>query len=143
MMKIEKPAEMYDAIFHLRVRGAPAIGICAGYCMSVLAQQEINKDRAQFIEVMKAHGEYLKSSRPTAVNLAWAVDRIMKLIEKSDSEVTGIVAAVEAEAIEIHEEDIRMCRAISEFGLELVKDGELVTVDASRGVIYRGSTRVL
>lgn len=132
-LELQKPAEMFDAIFHLRVRGAPAIGICAGYCMSVLAQQEINKDRAQFIEVMKAHGEYLKSSRPTAVNLAWAVDRIMDLIEKSNADVAELVTAIQAEAKEIHEEDIRMCRAISEFGLELVKDGDGILTHCNAG----------
>jgi len=132
-LELQKPAEMFDAIFYLRVRGAPAIGICAGYCMSVLARQEIKKDREAFIAAMKMHGEYLKSSRPTAVNLAWAIDRIIDKISSYHLETSELVQLIEKEAIMIHEEDIAMCRAISEFGLELVKDGDGILTHCNAG----------
>jgi len=144
-IELETPPKMYDAIFHLRVRGAPAIGICAAYCMSVLAIKEaeymsISNDKEAvciFLEKMKENGEYLKSSRPTAVNLAWAVDRIMEAAvefsEHHDGNVLQIAERIRKEAIEIHEEDIRMCRAISEYGLSLVKDGDGILTHCNAG----------
>ncbi len=146
-IELETPSQMYDAIFHLKVRGAPAIGICAAYCMSVLAADEtenLNADSeneaavSAFIERMKEHGEYLKSSRPTAVNLAWAVDRVMAAAKKAVTEdsaalVSDIAGAIRNEAVCIHEEDIQMCRAISEYGLSLVKDGDGILTHCNAG----------
>jgi len=144
-LELETPPQMYDAIFELKVRGAPAIGICAAYCMSVLAQKafddtdETASEKAQveaFIEAMKAYGRYLKSSRPTAVNLAWAVDRVTDVaLKAADNEidVKDIVTLIRKEAVEIHKEDIRMCRAISGYGLSLVKDGDGILTHCNAG----------
>ena len=173
----ETPEEMYDAIFHLKVRGAPAIGIFAAYCMSVLAEREIAASEgkssgrknsghdglfaddasgaAEFMDVMKKHGEYLKSSRPTAVNLAWAVDRVLSAAERrmvpagkaeqveendgnagNDGKLNALWAMAEAvreEALAIHEEDIAMCRSIAEYGLTLVKDGDGILTHCNAG----------
>ena len=79
-IELENREQMYDAIAKLRVRGAPAIGICAAYCMYVLAARE--DSCGDFMKKLREEGEYLKSSRPTAVNLAWAVDR---MIDKAES----------------------------------------------------------
>ena len=152
----ETPEEMYDAIFHLRVRGAPAIGIYAAYCMAVLAQNEVSYKSISgccgtgvadevFLENMKRHGEYLKSSRPTAVNLAWAVDRVLMAARTEVQKVrmagdisanVGYIRLAEViceEAIAIHNEDIEMCRAISEYGLSLVKDGDGILTHCNAG----------
>lgn len=86
---LETPEEMYEAISRLRVRGAPAIGIFAGYAMAALARQMLRPKSISsccgasipsddvFMQTMIEQGDYLKSSRPTAVNLAWAVDRVI------------------------------------------------------------------
>lgn len=152
-IQLESVKEMYDAVFHLKVRGAPAIGICAAYCMAVLAKRVpenmsmgkgMELDAAAFMEIMEKHGEYLKSSRPTAVNLAWAVDRVMKAAEaaldetdRSDSDdgsrIERIAEAMKSEAIDIHNEDIEMCRAISRYGLTLVKDGDGILTHCNAG----------
>ncbi len=152
----EKPEEMYDAIFRLKVRGAPAIGIYAAYCMAVLAQKEAEPKPIRgccgtgvadevFIENMKRHGEYLKSSRPTAVNLAWAVDRVLMAarVEVQKVRLKGDIRAnvgysrlaevIREEAVAIHNEDIEMCKAISEFGLSLVKDGDGILTHCNAG----------
>jgi len=152
----ETPEEMYDAIFYLRVRGAPAIGIYAAYCMAVLAQKEASYKPISgccgtgvadevFLEKMKRHGEYLKSSRPTAVNLAWAVDRVLMAARAEVQKVrmAGDISAnvgysrlaevICEEAIAIHNEDIEMCRAISEYGLSLVKDGDGILTHCNAG----------
>ena len=146
-IEIKEPAEMYEAIQKLRVRGAPAIGIFAGYCMALLARREAkpqgvvgccgaaNGSDDTFMQNMTAHGEYLKSSRPTAVNLAWAVDRVLhaarvEMHRARNADPTRINAnagadrlakAVADEAFAIHEEDKAMCLAIARNGLEELK----------------------
>ncbi len=274
-IELDTLEKMHDAIFYLRVRGAPAIGICAAYCMAVLAAAEVsggesgrtlgaacqassamlgaacqesggescvarqgpgeagsvagavgdfaagasagdgsnhglviggsgtdggdearNPDRksAVFLEKMERCGEYLKSSRPTAVNLAWAVDRVLAAAQDAlqmdcsarstciagggadvlGGNVAGIdrtaeahnnnalggrgvhvpgsdaayadcvqgvdhgccthlAEAIKQEAFEIHREDIEMCRAISEYGLTLVRDGDGILTHCNAG----------
>lgn len=140
---------MFDAIKLLKVRGAPAIGICAGYCLAVLAKQKtVNPDVCASSEItmlvdfylrqLEADAGYLNSSRPTAVNLSWALRRMMnkaqELAEKAlhpdclpevkdQSVLVRIADGLVEEAIRIHQEDIEMCTKISEFGLSLLKDG--------------------
>jgi len=94
---------------------------------------------------MKRHGEYLKSSRPTAVNLAWAVDRVLMAarVEVQKVRMAGDIRAnvgysrlaevIREEAVAIHNEDIEMCRAISEYGLSLVKDGDGILTHCNAG----------
>ena len=88
-IELKDAQEMYEAIKGLRVRGAPAIGIFAGYAMAALARQEVKPQSVRsccgasgssdevFMQSLMDYGELLKSSRPTAVNLAWAVDRVI------------------------------------------------------------------
>lgn len=141
-IKIDKPVQMYDAIYHLRVRGAPAIGIFAAYSMAVFAVNESDrvKDSCDFACKIRAHGDYLKSSRPTAVNLSWAVDRMIHAAEailNGDDEdrekISRTADAMKMKALEIHDEDRRMCRRISELGLELIKDGDGILTHCNAG----------
>ncbi len=126
--------EMYDAIKSLAVRGAPAIGICAGYCMFCLAQQNEGKNFEEFYAQFLKDKEYINSSRPTAVNLSWAVNRIDKMVvANKDKSVEEIVELIGEEAIAIQKEDIAMCKAISEFGLSLLKEGDGVLTHCNAG----------
>ena len=77
-LRLETAEQLCEAIYELRVRGAPAIGVCAGFGMYVLAQQ-ITGD---FLPEFRRLGEYLVSSRPTAVNLSHAVDRMLSCAER-------------------------------------------------------------
>jgi len=102
--------ELYDAIKTLAVRGAPAIGICAGYGMYVLSLSAKATESEAFLEEMRRCGDYLVSSRPTAVNLSWAVKRMLGVIERSpDEPVDAIRRKLHDESIAIHDEDIAMC----------------------------------
>lgn len=139
--------EMVEAIKKLRVRGAPAIGIFAGYALAALSKQQCRPKPIRsccgasgtsdevFMQKLQAQGDALKAARPTAVNLAWAVDRVIHAVRvemfrarREDSLRTNanagarrLAEAAEREAKAIHEEDIAMCRAIAGFGLEEIQ----------------------
>ena len=131
---LTEAGDIYDAIKRLAVRGAPAIGICAGYAMYVLALHKDMQDYEAFRAAMQKDGDYLISSRPTAVNLSWAVKRqLAKIDESAGLSVAEIVAALKAEAIAIHDEDINMCRRIGEYGLTLVKPGDGILTHCNAG----------
>ena len=126
--------EIYDAIKSLAVRGAPAIGICAGYGMYVLALQEETADYGMFLADMEKTGAYLNSSRPTAVNLSWAIRRMLDVIKDGAGQsVDELKERLHAECIRIHNEDIEMCRRISEYGLTLVKEGDGILTHCNAG----------
>lgn len=126
-LTLSRAEDIFEAIKKLRVRGAPAIGICAGYAMYVLAQQI---DSADFMGELRKIGDYLNSSRPTAVNLSAAIKRMLRCAENN---TVNTLDALRAEAIKIHEEDIAMCKAISEYGLTLVKDGDGILTHCNAG----------
>ena len=112
--------EMYDAIQSLQVRGAPCIGICAAYDLYVLAQQaDAALSAADFLSKLREQAEYLASSRPTAVNLRWALDRMLHTAEHCADRADRL-SVLRDECLAIHKEDIAMCRSIAEYGLSLV-----------------------
>ena len=134
IMVLKSAVEFYDAIKTLAVRGAPAIGICAGYAMAVLASQKEGDDAKEFFREMEKDGEYLISSRPTAVNLSWAVKRMTGVISSHlDCAPSEIKRLMMEEAKAIHREDIEMCYAIADYGLSLVKPGDGILTHCNAG----------
>ena len=126
--------EIYEAIFRLKVRGAPAIGICAGYGIYVLARQIETDDFDTFYREFKKQKEYLDSSRPTAVNLSWALNRMEKVVvNNSGKPVAEIKDLLLKESRMIQAEDVEMCRAISQYGLSLLKDGDGILTHCNAG----------
>ena len=126
--------DCFDAILKLKVRGAPCIGIFAGYAMYVLCQKYQDKPYAEFAAEYKRQSAYLNSSRPTAVNLSWALKRMEKIVEESSEvPVAQIVEKLGEECVAIHEEDIAMCRKISEYGLSLIKEGDGILTHCNAG----------
>ncbi len=122
--------EMVEAIHSLRVRGAPAIGICAAYCVYALART-IGPEE-DFLSRLRQYGDQLKASRPTAVNLAWAVEEMLKTAETAEDR-TAALEALYRKAVAIHEDDIAKCTAISEYGLSLLKEGDGVLTHCNAG----------
>lgn len=133
-LELDNAEDIYEAIFRLKVRGAPAIGICAGYGIYVLARQIDTEDFDTFYKEFKQKRNYLDSSRPTAVNLSWALNRMERVVinnrEKTVDEIKGLLLA---ESRKIQAEDIEMCRAISEYGLSLLKDGDGILTHCNAG----------
>ncbi|MBQ3378450.1 MAG: S-methyl-5-thioribose-1-phosphate isomerase [Clostridia bacterium] len=128
--------ECFDAIRTLKVRGAPAIGVAAAYSLALVSNALKANTAEEYLKELKAAGEYLKTSRPTAVNLFWAIDRVTnKALSYAGENVAALKAAVEAEAVSIQREDIEMCRMIGEYGLTLLSDGDGVLTHCNAGVL--------
>ena len=126
--------DIWDAIYNLKVRGAPAIGICAGYGIYCLARQIEEQDYEGFLKAFRKQKDYLDSARPTAVNLSWALNRMeCVVVSNRDKTVSEILELMKSECVAIHQEDIQMCRAISEYGLSLLKDGDGVLTHCNAG----------
>ena len=133
-LTLTTPKEMYDAIYLLQVRGAPAIGIFAAYSLSVLANGIDAPDFDAFFAKFRELGDYLDSSRPTAVNLHRMVTRMYDaaFAHKAES-LDDVRKALRDEAVAIRDEDIDMCRRISEYGLSLLQDGDGVLTHCNAG----------
>jgi methylthioribose-1-phosphate isomerase len=127
--------EVWEAIRTLRVRGAPAIGVAAAMGVVLGMQRFTNRNRGAYWHRLRQVTEYLRTSRPTAVNLFWALDRMERRVhgrteELSPEQLTGMLLE-EARAIE--EEDRRMCRAIGEAGAGLIQEGQGVLTHCNAG----------
>jgi methylthioribose-1-phosphate isomerase len=140
-LTLTDPVAVFEAIKTLSVRGAPAIGIAAAYGM-VLASVKIC-DRAPDVptarDQLNQMGDYLKSSRPTAVNLAWAVDRVIRVVQAGELQSPSqIPARVLAEARAIHAEDAAMCGAIARHGVGFIRAGAGVLTHCNTGYLAAG-----
>jgi methylthioribose-1-phosphate isomerase len=125
---------VWEAIRTLRVRGAPAIGIAAAYGVCVGVQTASGADQAAFFRRLDEVTLYLAGSRPTAVNLFWALDRMKAAAGRLRGQpAVDIAAALLAEARAIHEEDRQMCRAIGRHGAALLADGQGVLTHCNAG----------
>ena len=126
--------EVWEAIRKLRVRGAPAIGI-AGAMGLVLGVRDAEPDDTDaFLEKLRSTKEYLESSRPTAVNLFWALDRMERVAEENrDMSLRELKERLLEEAREIAREDREICRAIGRNGQNLIHDGDTVLTHCNAG----------
>ncbi len=124
ILRLETQKEIWDAIYLLQVRGAPAIGVAAAYGIYLAAKAIDTSDYDVFEKQFFAARSYLNSSRPTAVNLSWALARMGDIVSAGrGSSVAEIKRRLLAEARSIQTEDIEMCRRIGEHGLSLLKPG--------------------
>lgn len=133
----EDPVEVARAITDMVVRGAPAIGIAAGFGVALAARAASRLPAAQRAAHLAQAAATLRKARPTAVNLAWAVDRMMKRLEPElGGDRLAQVALAEAQAI--FEEDVAACRAIGRHGGPLIPDGATVLTHCNAGALATG-----
>ncbi len=146
--EVETKEDLWDAIHELKVRGAPAIGVAAAYGLYVAVKDFCPKNlgtnckerKQAMIDYIKETAEYINSSRPTAVNLSWALKRVVAKLEEAYSEnpmLKGheLKEVMLAEAKKIHEEDIEACRKMGEYGLSLLKPGMGILTHCNAGTI--------
>jgi methylthioribose-1-phosphate isomerase len=118
-----------EAIRSLRVRGAPAIGAAAGFGMALTAFKNKGKSREEILDALEETKEQLKETRPTAVNLAWAAERVFKVASESGKPDEAAIT----EAGEIYEGAVESDRLIGEHGAELIDDGDIVLTHCNAG----------
>jgi len=121
-----------EAIQRLRVRGAPAIGVTAALGVTLGLKEIQTTDFQEFSEKVQEICRVLAATRPTAVNLFWALERIKALLHKEKS-VEAIKKEIEAEAIKILEEDVSINRRMGEYGHELIHDGDVILTHCNAG----------
>lgn len=116
-VEISRSADMAEAIATMIVRGAPAIGVAAAYGMYLGAREIHTTDRQEFLEQLAAVGKMLGAARPTAVNLFWAIERMLEIAHAATGSVPEIVEQLLVAAQKINAEDIETCQAIGRHGL--------------------------
>ena len=131
---IKTSDEMYNAIKTMIVRGAPAIGIAGahGVCLAAIE----NKDSNNFIEEVKKIAQYINSSRPTAVNLIWAINKQLEILDKnSDKTNEEIIELLVENAIKLEDEDIEINKKIGDFGATIIPKGATIQTHCNAGAL--------
>jgi methylthioribose-1-phosphate isomerase len=130
-----------EAIKTLAVRGAPAIGVCAAYGLVLAMQKTAEADSLdEGLKILSQSVEYLASSRPTAVNLFWAIRRVQKkarqfVTERPDATFLDLRKVILAEAKAIYQEDVDMCRRIGQNGQRFIADGAGILTHCNAGAL--------
>jgi len=133
-IRLDNIEDVWEAIFQLKVRGAPAIGIAAAYGLCTAMKAADTKSVEEFMTKFKETSEYLATSRPTAVNLFWALERMKRIVDcNKDKSVEELKEILIKEAHAIRDEDENMCRAIGENALTLFHDGMTLLTHCNAG----------
>ncbi|MHC1604461.1 MAG: S-methyl-5-thioribose-1-phosphate isomerase [Candidatus Methanofastidiosia archaeon] len=125
---------LIEAIARLRVRGAPALGIAGAYGVLLSAIKNRNSDRNKFFDSIKADAQRLATTRPTAVNLGWAINIQLKILDKKISNEENI-KALRKNAEEMAKKDIENNRKIGEFGNTLIGDDDSILTHCNAGAL--------
>lgn len=134
VLSLNRLDEMVEAISALRVRGAPAIGVAAAIGLAVLSNESTAQTPAAFQAEFRNNAAVLEKARPTAVNLSWAVTE-MRTVQKlyEGKTISAQKAALTARALELHAEDIAVCRKIGEYGAALLQNCDAVLTHCNAG----------
>ena len=134
VLSLTDQKDIWDAIYLLKVRGAPAIGVAAAIGVYLAAKAIKAGSYEDFYPQFKQAKDFLASSRPTAVNLFWALDRMESaVLQNKDKSVDELKKLLHDEAVAIKEEDIWVCKMIGEHGLTLVEDGYGILTHCNAG----------
>ena len=134
---IKTGQDMFDAIKTMIVRGAPAIGIAGAHGV-VLYAQELEKEnltRDEFISKLLEKADYMATSRPTAVNLMWAVEKQKEVIKNSTSDIKGLIEELKQNGIKLENEDIEINKKIGDYGAEVVPKGATILTHCNAGAL--------
>jgi methylthioribose-1-phosphate isomerase len=135
-LELKEMEDIWDAIYQLKVRGAPAIGIAAGYGAYLGAKKSTADTYEALYEDFKKVKDYLATSRPTAVNLFWALNRMeARFKQEAGKSVSEVKAALKEESEAIRAEDEKICEAIGEHALSLLEPGWGILTHCNAGTI--------
>lgn len=138
-LECRKVEQLYDAIKTLAVRGAPAIGVAGAYGL-VLKMQKPAGSLQESLKAIRKSSDYLESSRPTAVNLHWALNRITEkakdfVAQNKNAKPKELHQLIFDEASTIYQEDVEMCRAIGRNGQKFIKNGAAILTHCNAGAL--------
>ena len=133
-LRLRTYREVAKAIKEMAVRGAPAIGVAAAMGLALAAKRCRTRDRERMLKRLREAAEVLRATRPTAVNLFWAIERVLRVAESCNSaeEIRGRVLE---EALRMAEEDIEVNKKIGEYGATLIEDGDTVLTHCNAGAL--------
>jgi len=127
--------EVADSISSMKIRGAPAIGVAAAFGVALGARNSKVESTEQLVEELEKVCEVLSQTRPTAVNLSWALDRMKKVFSEKDLSPEELKNALEKEALKIFKEDIEANKKMGEYGASLIEDGDNILTHCNAGAL--------
>src|SRR5208337_4656495 len=128
-------SQVAKAIKEMTVRGAPAIGVAAAMGLALAANASRTKNKEHFMKDLETAAEALRKSRPTAWNLFWAIDRVLRKARQAAGGPNEIASLIVAEAQKMAEEDIQANRKIGEYGARLINDGDQILTHCNTGTL--------
>lgn len=131
--EIRTSAQMAEAIKTMKIRGAPLLGVAAAYGLALTAYHSKARTKEKLLTELDQSAELLRKTRPTAVNLFWAIDRVLKKAKNASGDVSDVIKAVVQEARQMADEDVETNRKIGENGADLVKDGDTILTHCNAG----------
>jgi methylthioribose-1-phosphate isomerase len=132
---IKSPEEMAEAIKTMKIRGAPLLGVAAAYALALAACNSKAANKVELLRDLESSGEIIRRTRPTAVNLFWALDRILKKAQTLKTDRKGLATFVIDEANRIADEDATANKAMGKYGSELIKDGDVILTHCNAGAL--------
>jgi len=131
--EIRTSTQMAEAIKTMKIRGAPLLGVAAAYGLALTAYHSKARTKEKLLSELDQSAELLKETRPTAVNLFWAIERVLKKAKNASGDVSDVIKAVVQETRRMADEDVETNRKIGENGAELVKDGDTILTHCNAG----------
>ena len=135
VIHLESYQEVSDAIGNMTVRGAPAIGVAAAYGMALAALRSTSTTLDLVRSDLKKAAQILEAARPTAVNLPWALKRMLKVADQHYDNVQDLRSALLSEAHVMADEDVKVNKSISTYGAELIEDGDTIIHHCNTGAL--------
>jgi len=134
-LRLTNCGQVASAIKCMKIRGAPVIGIVAAYGLALTAYHSMAKEKDELIRELVDSAELLRRTRPTAVNLFWAIDRVMKRAQETLGGADEIAKAIIDEAQRMADEDVEINRKIGEHGSKLVNNGDVILTHCNAGAL--------
>ncbi|MEM0006956.1 MAG: S-methyl-5-thioribose-1-phosphate isomerase [Candidatus Bathyarchaeia archaeon] len=134
-LELKSCSEVAEAIKTMKIRGAPLIGVAAAYALALTAYHSKARRKEELIRELEEAAKILRETRPTGVNLFWAVDRILKKAGAFQGSVEDLAAFVVEEANRIAEEDVAANRSMGKHGATLINDGDTVLTHCNAGAL--------
>jgi len=132
-LNMEKCSDVSSAIENMKLRGAPLIGVAAAYGLALTAFHSKAKNREDLIREIEESAENLRKTRPTAVNLFWAINRIVKKAQETSGNAKAVAKAIIEEAKRMADEDVEVNHKIGEHGSKLIDDEDVVLTHCNAG----------